>query len=35
MKDFGEEFSEIIRFKQSSDGYYVVIIGIRKGPLKA
>lgn len=33
MSLFGEEFTQITRFKQSLDGKYVVIIGIRKGKL--
>ncbi len=33
MINLGEEFLEINRFKQSSDGGYVTIVGVRKGKL--
>ena len=33
MSEFGEEFTEIIRFKQSTDGHFVIIVGTRKGKL--
>jgi len=31
---FGEEFKEVIRFKQSLDGKYVTIVGKRVGELE-
>lgn len=33
MSKFGEEFTQITRFKQSLDGKFVTIFGIRKGKL--
>lgn len=33
MHSFGEEFTEVIRFKQSTDGKYVTIMGVRRGKL--
>ncbi len=33
MSQFGEEFTQISRFKQSLDGKYVTIFGVKKGKL--
>jgi hypothetical protein len=32
--DFGEDFTEIIRFKQSRDGKFAIIVGERRGQIK-
>jgi len=33
LSDFGEEFEELLSYKQSANGKYVSLMGKRKGPL--